>query len=225
VHRDPRITVPYNQQHPETVPVEFCRSPTESDACNLPVDQSLQSVAPLHLSTLNVKGAGQAVINTSKHLCDAHCSVTVFLQSDLGNGRVKDRVSANNNFQGPISNNSRGQHHAKGKYNCSRAQVQIYCWWHSISRGDNVGLQYFCTCPARPGCEHSRRSDAASEKCWSSTAMTTGATKQMSRNSQWDCECKQLEMYMYHTKRCLTPSFKSWTVHYIFWSEVHDFTE
>jgi hypothetical protein len=63
MRRDPEILSLYNQQHPNSVPLEILPI---SNICNF--DQSPQSVEPLHSSTLNVKGAGQCVLNTGEYV-------------------------------------------------------------------------------------------------------------------------------------------------------------
>ncbi len=52
----------YNIQHPDQLPVKILPI---SHVCNS--DQSPQSVEPLHSTTFNVKGAGEAVVKTGMH--------------------------------------------------------------------------------------------------------------------------------------------------------------
>jgi hypothetical protein len=78
LQRDPAIVSLYNQQHPNQVPVEILPI---SNVCNF--DQSPQSVEPLHSSTLNVKGDGEAVISTGMYIPAAY-HVCTYLHPDLG---------------------------------------------------------------------------------------------------------------------------------------------
>jgi hypothetical protein len=112
MRRDLAIVLLYNQQHPHQVPIEILPI---SNICNF--NESPQSVEPLHSSTLNVKGAGETVINTGNHgdyhAIFAHCAfVLTFLGRWQGEGKSYysilqciewEQMPTNDNFESSIS--------------------------------------------------------------------------------------------------------------------------